>query len=370
MEFKSPSASSAVKFLIAPDKFKGSLGACEVAEHIAEGVREVLSDVKITCLPVADGGEGTAAVICSAAGGEWHECEVHDPIGEIVTARYGTIANGATAVMEMSEASGLWRLREGERDPLIASSFGTGEMLLDAARRGAKQIIIGLGGSATNDGGFGMARALGFRFLDATGHALQPQVLDLLQLARIEPPPELRLPAITAAVDVRNPLLGERGATRVFGPQKGATADDVQLLEAALTRLANIVAANLGADHRDVAGAGAAGGLGFGLMSFCRATVCAGFEVVAESIGLDAAVRAADVVITGEGRLDAQTLEGKAPAGVAKLARAAGRKVFAIVGQTTGEADDLFDGLLVVGKIEDAANLLRQRGRELARLLR
>ncbi|HEX8280263.1 MAG TPA: glycerate kinase [Chthoniobacterales bacterium] len=354
-----------VKFLIAPDKFKGSLAARAIAEAIAAGIRDSLPHAEITLLPIADGGEGTAEVICAATGGEWHECEVHDPLGRLVVARYCTIENGGTAVMEMSEASGLWRLAEDERDPLITSSFGTGEMLLDAAQRGAKEIIIGLGGSATNDGGTGMARALGFHFVDADGVDLPPFPTDLLRLARIEAPAELRLPAITAAVDVRNPLLGERGATRVFAPQKGAKPEDLESLERALTRLADVV----GGEHRDAPGAGAAGGLGFALLAFCGAELRSGFDVVAERVDLRAAIRDADVIITGEGRLDAQTREGKAPAGVAKLAAAAGKRVFAIVGDSTGEADALFDRVLVVGSIDRAVDLVRLRARELARTL-
>jgi glycerate kinase len=356
---------SVVKFLIAPDKFKGSLGARTIAEAIAAGIRDSLPHAEITLLPIADGGEGTAEVICAASGGEWHECEVHDPLGRPVVARYCTIENGATAVMEMSEASGLWRLAEDERDPLITSSFGTGEMLLDAAQRGAKEIIIGLGGSATNDGGVGMARALGFRFVDSDGVDLPPFTTELLRLARIEAPAELRLPTITAAVDVHNPLLGERGATRVFAPQKGAKPEHLELLERALARVADVVAG----EHRDAPGAGAAGGLGFALLAFCGAELRSGFDVVAERVGLPAAIRDADVIITGEGRLDAQTREGKAPYGVAKLARAAGKKVHAIVGATTGEADALFDRVLVVGSIDGAADLVRLRARELARTL-
>lgn len=360
-----------MRILIAPDKFKGSLGAAEVAAQIAAGLREVLPSAEIVQLPVADGGEGTAAVICAAAGGEWHTCTVQDPLGRVVSARYAMIEDGATAVMEMSAASGLWRLAADERDPLQASSFGTGEMLLDAARRGVREIIIGLGGSATNDGGLGMARALGFRFLGTNGAA----TANLAEVERVIAPDDLRLPAITAAVDVRNPLLGPRGATRVFGPQKGATPDQVETLEAAMTHIASLV----GGDP-NMAGAGAAGGLGFGLVRFCGAALRSGFEVVAERIGLEVAIRASDFVITGEGRLDAQTLEGKAPAGVAALARAAGKRVFAIVGEAEdgSETARLFDAVMEVAcgpvtrgmAIANARQLLQVRGAEIARLLR
>ncbi|HEX8280364.1 MAG TPA: glycerate kinase, partial [Chthoniobacterales bacterium] len=336
-----------VKFLIAPDKFKGSLGARDVGKAIAAGIRDVEACAEIAIMPIADGGEGTADVICGAAEGEWHACEVRDPLGRIVTARYCTIDDGATAVMEMSEASGMWRIAPGDRDIALASTFGTGQTLLDATRRGVREIIIGLGGSATNDGGFGMARALGFRFVGSRERELHGSVLELSELERIETPVDLWLPAITAAVDVRNPLLGASGATRIFATQKGARAEELDLLERALARLADIAARDLGANYRDAAGAGAAGGLGFGLMTFCGARLRSGFDVVAERIGLAEAVRNSDIVITGEGRLDSQTAQGKAPAGVAKLARAAGKKVFAIVGSAEDDesARALFDNV-------------------------
>lgn len=364
--------------LVAPDKFKDSLGAAAVAQHIATGLRDVLPEAEIILLPIADGGEGTARVICEAAGGERHSCEMHDPLGRSVRARYGTIANGQTAVMEMSEASGLWRLRPEERDVMRASSFGTGELLLDAAGRGAKEIIIGLGGSATNDGGFGMARALGFRFLDHDGRELSGSVAELLQLARIHRPERLLLPKITAAADVRNPLLGAEGATRTFGPQKGAGPAEVETLEDSLRRLADVAAREFGQDFRDELGTGAAGGLGFGLMTFCGAGLREGFAVVAEQIGLEAAVCAADVIITGEGRLDRQTLAGKAPAGVAKLARRHGKRVCAIVGEASEESGvrSLFDGVYELARPpitraesqRRTVELLRERAAELARL--
>ncbi|MFN2508256.1 MAG: glycerate kinase [Chthoniobacterales bacterium] len=365
-----------MRILIAPDKFKGSLSAAEVAENIAAGLRDRLPTAEITLLPVADGGEGTARVICAAAGGEWHACEVHDALGRIVSARYCTIANGETAVMEISEASGLWRIGKDERDPLNASSFGTGEMLLDAAGRGAKEITIGLGGSATNDGGFGLARALGFRFLDAAGQELSGPVTALRELQHIAAPRRGWSCRITAAADVRNPLLGERGATRMFASQKGATAPQIEMLEDALTRMAAVAARDLDADFRVTSGAGAAGGLGFGLMVFCGAQLRSGFDVVAEAVGLEAAVEQVDVVITGEGRLDAQTLEGKAPAGVAELARKYGKPVYAVAGEMEedGQLRSLFNGIFTAKgpemslqeAIAHAPDLLRKCGYDLA----
>ncbi|MGI8435577.1 MAG: glycerate kinase [Chthoniobacterales bacterium] len=339
-----------MQILVAPDKFKGSLGAAAVAEAIAAGLLEVLPAAEVVRLPVADGGEGTAEVICAAAGGRWHSCAAQAANGLGVSVRFVLIDGGEVAVVEASEANGLWRIPEDERDPVSATSFGVGEMMLAVAKQGARRAIIGLGGSATNDGGFGMARALGYRFLYRDGRELSGPVSDLLQLAAIKKPRDRILPSIVVAADVRAPLLGERGATRVFGTQKGATAEQLDLLEAALTKFADIVASEFGQDFRDVAGAGAAGGLGFGLLNFARAEMRAGFEVVSELVGLEEAIRAADVVVTGEGRMDAQTLEGKAPAGVAQLARKFGKRCYAVVGQLEEAPGvrELFDGIVTL----------------------
>jgi glycerate kinase len=342
-----------MKILIAPDKFKGALNAREAAENIAKGLSNALLDAKIEIVPMADGGEGTAEVICNARGGSWLQCKAHDPLGREIDAHYVWVADEKLAVMEMSEASGMRRLSESERDPLRATTFGVGEMILDAARRGASEIIIGLGGSATNDGGFGTARALGFRFFSDMKE-LTKDVSDLSELTRIETPvaagvspanartQPTRLPPqlkIIAAVDVKNPLLGENGATRVFGLQKGATKDELEVLERSLTRLADVVAEEFGFDYRNEPGAGAAGGLGFGLMSFCGAKIRPGFDVVAEAVALEAKIEDADIVITGEGSLDRQTLEGKTPAGVARLARKLDKRVFAMVGRATNDPE-------------------------------
>ncbi|TMP91944.1 MAG: glycerate kinase [Verrucomicrobia bacterium] len=327
-----------MRILIAPDKFKGSLSAREVAENIALGLRDVLRDANIAIVPMADGGEGTAEVICDALGGSWLKCKAHDPLGREIDARYVWIADRKLAVLEMSEAAGMWRLSRDERDPLRTDTFGVGEMILDAAQYGAREMIIGLGGSATNDGGFGMARALGFRF--DYEHEHEKKVTCLFHLVKIAKPKELTLPKIIAAVDVRNPLLGENGATRVFGPQKGAADDKIDNLERALAKLADVVSKEFGVDYRDEPGAGAAGGLGFGLMSFCGARIRQGFDVVAEAVRLESKMKDVDLVITGEGSLDRQTLEGKTPAGVAQLARKLGKRVFAIVGRATKDRED------------------------------
>jgi glycerate kinase len=331
-----------MRFLIAPDKFKGSLGATEVAKSVAVGLRDVLPDAIIELVPMADGGEGTAEVICDALGGKWITCPAHDPLGRIIDARYAWIDKNKLAVIEMSEAAGMRRLHKSELDPLRTSTFGVGELLLDGMKRGAGGFIIGLGGSATNDGGLGMACALGYRFLRDDGGVIE-SVADLVALERIEKPKVLEVSRMVAAVDVRNPLLGERGATRVFGSQK-------ELLERALTKLADMVARDLDCDFREEPGAGAAGGLGFGLISFCGAKIQSGFDVVAESIGLESKMKGTDIVITGEGSLDRQTLEGKTPAGVARLARKLGKRVFAIVGRVKEDQEvrELFDGLQVL----------------------
>ncbi len=322
----------AVKILIAPDKFKGSLNAREVAENIAKGLRDGTRDVEIEIVPMADG------------------------------------------------AAGMRRISEDQRDPVRAITFGVGEMILDATKRAANEIIIGLGGSATNDGGFGMARALGFRFDYEHEHEHEKMcVTDLLKLKGIEKPKDLKLPKIIVAVDVKNPLLGKSGATRVFGPQKGASQNELKILERALSRLADVVAKEFGFDHRDEPGAGAAGGLGFGLMSFCGAKVRPGFDVVAEAVGLESKIKDADIVITGEGSLDRQTLEGKTPAGVARLARKLGKPVFAIVGRATKDREvrEMFDGVYENARpgmseqenMSHAAELLRENARELGKTL-
>ena len=391
-----------MRILIAPDKFKGSLSAREVADHIATGLRERLQEAIIKTLPIADGGEGTAEVIRDARGGDLVTCAAHDALGRAIEARYVWLHDTATAVIEMSAAAGLWRIAPEERDLLRANTYGVGEMMKDAAERGAKEILLGLGGSATNDGGLGVARALGFRFFatdisasrssGTTGEQLVENAGELVRLTRIDSSHapgnstalsrrvgEAVFPKVIAAVDVKNPLLGPRGATRTFGPQKGGTPEQLEILESGLKRLADNVTRDLGSDFRETPGTGAAGGLGFGLMTFCDARVKSGFEVVAEFVGLRPAIEEADVVITGEGRLDEQTLEGKAPAGVARLARAAGKRVFAIVG-SSGEAQAasaLFESVLVLARppitpeqsVARAATLLQERARELAQMM-
>jgi glycerate 2-kinase len=380
-----------MRFLIAPDKFKGSLSAQEVADNIALGICDIIQNADIEIAPMADGGEGTAEAICKASGGKWVTCSARGPLGDRIEASYVWLGEKHSAVMEMSETAGMRQLKNAVRDVMRANTLGVGEMLLDAARRGASEIIIGLGGSATNDGGLGMAQALGFRFL-GEGENEVTEVARLVELARIQKPvvgalaaasaqsqerrlaqtplPHLR---VIAAVDVRNPLLGPNGATHTFGPQKGASPEQLEILERALTRLADVIARDLGCDFRNEPGAGAAGGLGFGLMSFCDAKVQPGFEVVAGAVDLEQKIKHADVIVTGEGKLDSQTLEGKTPAGVARLARRLGKLVFAIVGRAdaNSSARALFDRVYELGgPIPEAKRLLRERARELVRTLK
>jgi glycerate 2-kinase len=380
-----------MKILIAPDKFKGALNAREAAENIAKGLRDVLPDAKIDIVPMADGGDGTAEVIRNALNGSWLKCKAHDPLGREIEARYAWIEKRRLAVMEMSEAAGIRRLSKDERDPVRANTFGVGEMIAAATEHEADEIIIGLGGSATNDGGFGMARALGFRFF-SNARELTEDVSELRNLTTIEVPvaasvspasskmqpthlpPQLKM---IAAVDVRNPLLGENGATRVFGPQKDASKDDVHILERALTKLADVVSKEFGFDYRDKPGAGAAGGLGFGLLSFCRAQIRPGLDVVAEAVDLESKMKDVDLVITGEGSLDRQTLEGKTPAGVALMARKLGKRVLTIVGRTdrNQQVRELFDQVYELARpemsekehMERATELLREKAREVAK---
>ncbi len=319
--------------LIACDKFKGSLRALDVCTAIARGLATRWPSAIITIHPIADGGEGFAETLVIPLKGRWIECPAHDALGRPILARYvlGDSADGPLAVMEMAEASGLWRIPEAERDILAATTTGTGEMMRHAiTNSGACRIVLGIGGSATNDGGAGMAAALGVRFLAADQSVLHPSPGILARhLARVDTSGMLPLPPVMAACDVSSPLLGPDGATRVFGPQKGADEATMPVLEAALE---NIIRLTDGARLAEFPGAGAAGGLGFGLLSFAAAELVPGFDLLASLSGLTEQMAAADLVITGEGRLDAQSLSGKGPVGIAHLARAHGIPVWAFCG--------------------------------------
>ncbi len=326
-----------MKILVAPDKFKGSLSAVAAVAAITRGWRAVYPDATIEAAPIADGGEGFAEALCLALGGEWIQLPARDPLGREISARYVWSAESQLAVIEMSEASGLWRLKADELAPLRANTFGTGQLMRDAADRGAKTILVGLGGSATTDGGVGMAAALGYKFLGDDGEVLITIPESLSALRRIAAEDALPLPEVIAACDVQNPLLGPRGTARVFSPQKGACPATVEALEKSLTHLADVVARDLGIDLRETPGAGAAGGIGYGLLSFCSAKMRSGFDVVADALRIEQRIAACDLVITGEGRLDTQTMEGKGPAGIAALARKHGKPVLALAGSVAND---------------------------------
>jgi len=313
-----------VKVVVAPDSYKGSLSAVAVAEAIERGVRTVFPAAEVVKVPIADGGEGTVDALVVATSGRTMETTVHGPLGESVAARWGVLGGGTTAVIEMAAASGLPLVPPGKRDPRVTSTRGTGELLRAALDAGLRHLVIGIGGSATNDGGAGLARALGARFLDAAGRELPDGGAALARLARIELEgldPRLGEATILVACDVDNPLTGPRGASAVYGPQKGATPSRVRELDAALARYGDIARAATGRDVAALPGAGAAGGLGAGLLYFTPAQLRPGVEIVLEITGFDARVRHADLVITGEGRTDFQTAMGKAPVGVAAAAR-------------------------------------------------
>ncbi|WP_395505714.1 glycerate kinase [Ectopseudomonas hydrolytica] len=334
-----------MKIVIAPDSFKESLSAPEVAAAIARGWQRVFPEAECLLRPMADGGEGTVDALLAAVGGERRECWVRGPMGEPVRAHWGWLGEG-TAVIEMAAASGLhWVPRE-QRDARVASSFGTGELIAEALQAGATRIILGLGGSATNDAGAGLLQALGMRFLDDQGRELAAggaalAALDQLDLSGLDA--RLLQVQIEVAADVDNPLCGARGASAVFGPQKGATPEQVAELDTALGRFARIAAATLGEDHAEYPGVGAAGGLGFAARAFLKATFRPGIELVAELSGLAEAVQGADLVITGEGRMDAQTLHGKTPVGVARVAQDAGVPVIALAGGLGEDYQALYD---------------------------
>lgn len=369
-----------MRILLASDKFKGSLPADEVARVLRETLGRGLPEATFDCCPIADGGEGTTAALIGALGGEWRESRVTDARGRPVAARHGRVASRRLAILEMSAASGLSLVSDLPLDPSQASTFGTGELLLSAAG-GAEEVVMGIGGSATNDAGLGMALALGWRFLRADGASFQPSLANVTEAAGLVPP-AAGLPRVRVACDVDNPLLGPRGATRVYGPQKGVA--DFAWFETRLAHLADLARGHLGKDLRETPGAGAAGGLGFGLMAFAGAELTPGFALVAETLGLEARIRAADLVVTGEGRLDSQSLSGKGPAGVARLARRLGKPVAAFCGDLADgpEVASLFDLAVPIrppelplrqamrearGLLARAATLHVDRLRELAR---
>ena len=329
-----------MKIVIAPDSYKESLSALEVAQAVEAGFRQVFPDADYVLVPVADGGEGTVDAMVAATGGRKETVTVSGPLGEPVEAFYGLTGEGDTAVIEMAAASGLALVPPDRRNPLLTNSRGTGELIRAALDAGARRFILGIGGSATNDGGAGMVQALGVRLLDLEGRELDGSGGDLARLERIDVSaldPRLAECRIEVACDVDNPLTGARGASAVFGPQKGATPEMVQVLDANLARLARIVGRDLGVAVDTVPGAGAAGGMGAAMLAFFGATLKPGIEIVIAAVDLDDHVRDADLVITGEGRIDFQTVHGKTPIGVARVAKRHGKPVIGIAGSLGAE---------------------------------
>lgn len=308
---------------VAVDSFKGSLSSREVADAVEQGVVAVLPDCKVKKVSIADGGEGTVEAMVDNLSGEWVEIEVCDPLMRPIKARYGVVDGGDTAVMEMSAASGLPLLSEAERNPLKTTTYGTGQMIADAIGRGCRRILMGIGGSATNDAGVGMLMALGFRFFDKAGELLSGGGEVLQRIDRIDSSevlPQLSECEFVVACDVKNPLYGESGAAYVFAPQKGADKAMVEQLDEGLRNFARVVEDYRGEDLSSWAGAGAAGGLGFGFLALLGAELRAGIDMVLDAIRFSSIIEGSDLVITGEGRIDSQTVMGKAPSGVLKAA--------------------------------------------------
>lgn len=334
-----------MKIVIAPDSFKEALSARDACEAIARGIRRVRPDAVIDAVPMADGGEGTVDALIAATGGEARETAVCGPLGDPVTARWGRLGpDGTTAVLEMAAASGLALVAPERRNPEQTTTYGTGELVRAALDAGATRILVGIGGSATTDGGAGAAQAIGVRFLRHDGREFDPGLaggllgeLDRIDLGARDP--RIATSDIQVACDVDNPLCGPRGAAAVYGPQKGATPEQVRRLDANLAHLAKCIRRDLGRDVRDVAGAGAAGGLGAGLVAFFGASLRSGIRLVMDAVGFEARIRDADLVITGEGRLDGQSMMGKVIDGVGRACKRAGVPVIALVG-AIGEGAD------------------------------
>lgn len=334
-----------MKILIAPDSFKGSNSSLKVAEAIEEGVYRVFPEALVEKVPIGDGGEGTVDALVEANEGEIVSLQVEGPLGHPVDSFYGIVDEG-TAVIEMAAASGLDLLPVDQRDVLRASTYGTGQLIMHALEQGAEEIILAIGGSATNDGGTGMAAALGFRFLDAQGEELSPGGAALQNLASIDDSrvdPRVRKARFRVACDVNNPLLGERGASAVYGPQKGAGPQDVQTLDAALKQLAKIVELQFGQKVDESPGAGAAGGLGYGLLVFCDASLEKGIDIVLDAVDFNERLENKDMVITGEGKIDGQTAYGKVPIGIAYRAKQKGVPVLVIAGDIGDGIEAVYD---------------------------
>lgn len=335
-----------MKIVIAPDSYKESLTALGVAEAIESGFKQIFPDASYIKLPMADGGEGTVQSLVDATGGHIIHCHVTGPLGTPVEAFYGVLGDGRTAVIEMASASGLQHVPMAQRDPRITTTYGTGELITAVLDRGIQHIIIGIGGSATNDGGAGMAQALGINMRDHHGKEIAHGGGALHTLTQIDMSgldARLATTHIEVACDVDNPLCGPRGASHIFGPQKGATPDMVKQLDDNLAHFAKVMQRDLGQDVKDLAGAGAAGGLGAALLGLLQATLKPGIDIVMEAVDLATHVADADLVITGEGRIDSQTIYGKTPAGVARVAQAHHCPVIGIAGSLSSDCGVVHD---------------------------
>ena len=331
------------KIIIIPDSFKGSASSLEVCNYIERGVLKVIKDADIIKIPIADGGEGTVESILYAAGGNIKKINVKNPEGKIIEAKYGII-NKEKAVIEMAEASGLTLIDDETRNPLKYSTYGTGEFIKDALNNNIKEILIGIGGSATNDCGIGMANALGYKFLDKDNNELEAIAENMIKVADIDDSNvDKRIfdIKITAACDVKNPLYGKNGATAVYGKQKGVTEESFDILDDGLKNIAKIIKEKFGKEIDYMEGAGAAGGLGGGLVAFCNAQLKSGIDAVLDIIDFESKIKDASLIITGEGAIDGQTKEGKVPVGVAK--RAGNIPVIAIVGEIREGAEIVYD---------------------------
>ncbi len=335
-----------MKIVIAPQGYKGSLDAPHVAQAIARGVRLVFPDADLVLLPIADGGEGTVRALVQASRGQTVTTRVMGPLERPVNATWGVLGDGQTGVIEMAAASGLTLIRREERNPLRTTTYGTGELIRYALDKGLTKLIIGIGGSATNDGGAGMAQALGARFLDDHGREIGRTGGSLRHLSRIDTAsldPRLQTFDIEVACDVNNPLFGPDGASAIYGPQKGADSQMVTDLDTALQRYAHILQRDVGRDVGQVPGSGAAGGLGAGLLAFTRAKLCPGVDIVFRAIDLEGELAGATIMFTGEGRIDQQDLFGKAPMAAAQLAHRLGIPSIAIVGSTGRDYHVVFE---------------------------
>ena len=353
-----------MKVIIAPQGFKGGISGLEAAKAIARGVLAAVPDAETVLLPVADGGDGTLHALVDATGGEIFTCTVTGPINQQVEAQWGVMGDGRTAVIEMAKASGLAMLPTQRRNPRTTTTLGTGQLLREASEKGFSRVIIGLGGSATNDAGAGMATALGAKFLDASGNPLPPGGAALARLDRVDTSGMIESLSgieIVGATDVTNPLCGPTGASAIFGPQKGATEGVVAELDAALLNFAQIVKRDTGQDVLDIPGAGAAGGLGAGLIAFAGAKLQSGIDMVCQMLDFDRHLEGADLVFTGEGRVDLSTVFDKAPVGVARHAKAHGVPTVLLAGSLGDGHEQLYDhGVASVLCISDGAMSFQQ----------